>query len=383
MRITEVKLIVLENPEQKQPCFKLREVPGLSRIQYTHGGKSFASDKPLRMNFLKVQTDEGIDGISTTTMTPGQAEVLRTQVLGENPLNRERLYQLLWKGNRWMYQGTAGWAGSFDNCLWDILGKAAGMPVCDLIGRVRDRFPVYLTSSDSPLEVYLEVIEEGRKRGIDAYKFHSYKGGKADIPIFREVRDAVGPDYLLLNDPVCSYTLREAIEVGHVMEELDFVWLEEPMHEQKENQYRVLCRELDMPVMGNETLMGDIGLSTQRLISGATDLLRANARFGATQVLKMAHFAEMHGTTVELNAEGGLFGQVHAHLGCCIENTSFYEAGLDDFTDKGAVWGMLNTPVIEDGQITPSTEPGWGAQWDRDRFDHMTVEVHGGGGSVR
>ena len=78
----------------------------------------------------------------------------------------------------------------------------------------------------------------------------------------------VGPDFLLLNDPVCSYTLREAIEVGHVMEELDFVWLEEPMHEQKENQYRELCRELDMPVMGNETLMGDIGLSTQRLISG-------------------------------------------------------------------------------------------------------------------
>ena len=127
-----------------------------------------------------------------------------------------------------MYQGTAGWAGSLDNCLWDILGKAAGMPVCDLIGRVRDRFPVYLTSSDSPLEVYLEVIEEGRKRGINACKFHSYKGGKADIPIFREVRDAAGPDYLLLNDPVCSYTLREAIEVGHV-EELDFVWLEEPM----------------------------------------------------------------------------------------------------------------------------------------------------------
>ena len=61
--------------------------------------------------------------------------------------------------------------------------------------------------------------------GIGAYKFHTYKGGKADIPIFREVRDEVGPDYALINDPVCSY-LREAIEVGHVMEELDFVWLE-------------------------------------------------------------------------------------------------------------------------------------------------------------
>ena len=96
----------------------------------------------------------------------------------------------------------------------------------------------------------------------------------------------------------------------------------------------------------------------------------------------MAHFAELYGTTVELNHEGGLFGQIHAHLGCCLDNTSFFEAGLNDFTDKGAAWGMLNTPVIEDGHIAPSTEPGWGVQWDRDRFDHMTVEVHGGGGSV-
>ena len=340
MRITDVQLIILEDPEQRQTYVKLREVPGLRRMQFTHGGQTPESDKPLRMGFLKVLTDEGIEGICTTTlnkMTPDQAQTLRTQVVGENPLNREWIYQLLWKGNRWLYQGVPGWGGAFDNCLWDILGKVAGMPVCDLIGRVRDRFPVYLTSSESPLEVYLEVIEEAKKRGINAYKFHSYKGGKADIPMFRTVRDVVGPDFLLMNDPVCSYTLREAIEVGHVMEELDFLWLEEPMHEQKEHQYRELCRELDMPVMGNETLQHDIGLSTQKLISGATDLLRACAIFGTTQVLKMAHFAEMYDTNVELNHEGGLFGQVHAHLGCCIDNTSFFEAGLKDFTDKGAV----------------------------------------------
>ena len=375
MKITGIKLYILEHPEQTQGYFKLRTVPGLRRIQYTHGSVRQEGDIPVRMNFLKVMTDEGIEGVCTTTMTPEQADMLRLQVLGENPFNREELYQLMWKGTRWMYQ-RAGWAGDFDNCLWDILGKAAGMPVCDLIGCVRDRFPVYVTSGESPLEVYLEVIDEARKRGVGAYKFHTYKGGKADIHIFREVRDVVGPDFILINDPVCSYTLREAIAVGHAMEELGFIWLEEPMHEQKENQYRELCRELDMPVMGNETIMYDIGLSTQKLMSGATDLLRANARFGTTQVLKMAHFAEMHDTTIEMNAEGGLFGQIHAHLGCCIDNTQYYEAGLKDFSDKGLEWGMLNTPVIEDGCIIPSMEPGWGVQWDWDRFDHMTVEVH-------
>ena len=190
------------------------------------------------------------------------------------------------------------------------------------------------------------------------------------------VRERVGPDFLLINDPVCSYNLKEAIEVGHVVEELGFLWLEEPMHEYKQHQYQILCDELQMPVMGNETLMGDLGISTQWLLSGATDLLRANARFGTTQVLKMAHFAEMYDTNIEMNAEGGLFGLLHAHLGCCIDNTGFYEAGAAALEAKnGEPWGMTNTPPIVDGHIVPPDGPGWGAEWDWERFAAMTVEV--------
>ena len=79
------------------------------------------------------------------------------------------------------------------------------------------------------------------------------------------------------------------------MEELDFVWLEEPFHEQKMNLYQELCRELTIPVMATEMLMHDIGLSSQWLIHGATDRLRVNARHGTTQVLKLAHFADLYG----------------------------------------------------------------------------------------
>ena len=73
---------------------------------------------------------------------------------------------------------------------------------------------------------------------INAYKF---QGGKADIPLFEEVRNEVGPHFDLINDPVCSYDLREAIEVGRVMEELGFVCLEEPFHEQKMHHYQESC----------------------------------------------------------------------------------------------------------------------------------------------
>ena len=376
MKITDVKLYVLESASKKSITPRLVQVPNLLRIQYTHTWDP--ADRPAQQNFIEVFTDAGASGRCTTTMTPAQVALLRHQVIGEDPLQRERLYQKLHKGTRWVYQ-TPGWFGDFDNCLWDIAGKLAGLPAYALIGRVRERFPVYLTSGDATLDDYLRHIELGRAMGVGAYKFHSYKGGKADIPIFEHVRKEVGPDYALIDDPVCSYDLREAIEVGHVMEALGFVWLEEPFHEQKMNLYQELCRALTIPVMANETLMHDVGLSAQWLIQGATDRLRANARNGTTQVLKMAHFAELYNTNVELNGQGGLFGLLHAHLGCCIDNTDYYEysyLSADGNRTQGEQWGLLNAPLLEDGHLAPPDGPGWGAQWDEQHFRSLVVAEH-------
>jgi L-alanine-DL-glutamate epimerase-like enolase superfamily enzyme len=373
MKITGVTLHVLENPDVASRALRLERVPHLARIQYTH--RAVPDRAPVRQHVLEVTTDHGIASRCTTTMQPHQVETLRNQVSGENPIDRERLYQKLHQGTRWLYQ-PQGWFGDFDNCLWDIAGKAAGLPVSALIGRARDSLPVYLTGGDGPVADYLRAIERGRKFGVGAYKFHSYKGGKADIPVFREVRREVGTDYALIADPVCSYTLREAIEVGRVMEDLDFVWLEEPFHDQKMTHYQELCRELTIPIISNETLMHDYGLSVQWLIQGATDRLRANARNGTTQVLKLAHFAEGYGTNVELNGQGGLFGIIHAHLGCCIDNTDYYEyfhQTADGNRLQGESWGLLNAPLIEYGHITPPDGSGWGAEWDEARFRHLVV----------
>jgi len=160
------------------------------------------------------------------------------------------------------------------------------------------------------------------------------------------------------------------------MEELGFIWLEEPFHEQKLSDYQTLCRELTMPVMANEMLMHDSGLSTQWLIQGGTDRLRANARHGTTQVLKMAHFAEHYSANIEMNAQGGLMGLIHAHLGCCIDNTDYYEyfaMQADGNRVEGELWGMLNGPLIVDGHIAPPDKPGWGAEWDEKKFRSRIV----------
>ena len=144
MKITDIKLLILENPEQKRGGHRLVQVPGLHRIQYTH--KGVPGHQPARLHIIEVHTDAGIVGrMAPTSITPAQAEILlHSHVVGENPFHRERLFQMLQKGTRWVYQ-EPGWFGEFDNCLWDIAGQVAGLPVHALIGRVRERLPVYLT----------------------------------------------------------------------------------------------------------------------------------------------------------------------------------------------------------------------------------------------
>ena len=126
--------------------------------------------------------------------------------------------------------------------------------------------------------------------------------------------------------------------------------------------------------------MHEVGLSTQWLIQGAKDLLRGNAHNGTTQLLKLAHFSELYDMNIELNHYGGLFGHIHAHLGYCIDNTGFIESDQSSGPDPrkaGQAWGITNAPIIEDGHVASNDLPGWGAEFDEDKFTSLIVEEHG------
>jgi L-alanine-DL-glutamate epimerase-like enolase superfamily enzyme len=382
MKITDVKVTVVELSGTGR-VLEIVPVPDPRRLRYTH--RRIGTGAPNHELFLRVLTDEGIEGVCTASspsMTRDRLELLKTQVIGSDPLRREELYQRLHHGTRWVYQ-TPGWFGNFDNCLWDIAGKVAGLPVCRLLGQVRDRIRAYHTGDDGDgtLDTYLRLFDRCREEwGITAFKFHNYQGAQQNVALFRALREKIGgpssasgPGFDLMNDPVCSYSLREAIEVGRAMEELGFLWLEEPFYEQELHNYQTLCRELvTMPVMATEMLMHDIAICAEWLMAGATDLVRANARNGTTGVVKLAHMAELHGTNVELNGIGGLGGHVHVQLQCALANTEMFE----HFTypaPRAKESGIVNAPDAVDGHLTPSMLPGWGADFDWGYIKKRTV----------
>ncbi|TAK20744.1 MAG: hypothetical protein EPO26_17120 [Chloroflexota bacterium] len=375
MRIERVDATVVAIPETTARRLRLLTVTTTGRP--TH--EALAGDGPDTEIYLRVRTDDGVEGVCTASsprLTPEILDVIRTQAIGMDPMRREEIYQKLHLGTRWLYQ-TPGWFGNFDNCLWDIAGKVAGLPVCRLLGQVRDRIPAYHTGGDGATAGhYVDVIDRVRERwGIRAYKFHNYAGGRANIALFRELRPRLPDDYVLINDPVCSYSLREAIEVGRVMEELGFLWLEEPFREQHFRDYQELCAALAMPVMATEMLMYDVDICAEWLAGRATDLVRGNARNGTTALVKLAHFAELHGATVEMNAGGGLGGHVHVNLQCAIHNTQYFEH-FGAHRDRALASGIANPPDVVDGHLSPSMAPGWGAEIDWSYVEKHTVATY-------
>lgn len=331
---------------------------------------------------MHVLTDEGVEGMCTvgdvryTTITVEDVEQLRLLVVGEDPFDRERLYSRLRKATRHMFTGH-GWFGAFDNCLWDIAGKVAGLPVSALLGRVRNDAPAYYNIRGESIEDMVEDSSTAIEKGFGAVKDHFHRSGRENAAWCEAVRKAVGDQVDLMHDAAgCDYSLREAVEVGRALESLDYRWFEEPLPDRHQNRLAELCRQLDIPVLSAETLMNDVDLSAQWLISGTTDLLRANARHGVTPTLKLSHLAELHGTNIEFNGPGGLFGIVHAHVICSIANTSYYEyfpGGTRD--EAGKEIGLLNPAIPRNGKIAPPAGAGWGAEWDRKYFEKARIAL--------
>ena len=377
MKITDVKISVFEWPTAHTP-FDMVET---SRVGPPKWSINPTGPIPGFCHILHVLTDDGIEGVCTVgdgrymTMTNETLEQLRVLVLHSDPLNRELLFQKLRYATRQMFV-PRGWFGAFDNCLWDIAGKAADLPVYVLMGKAREQAPAYYNISGRSVHDAVEDSIRAVSQGFPALKDHLLQEPRTNIAWFKEIRKAVGHGVGLMHDPVGLYTYDEAVFVGRALEELHFTWLEEPLLDVRQNGLQVLCDVLKIPVLNPESMTTDIDLSAQWLISGATDKLRASARIGATAILKLAHLAQLHGTTLEMHSAGGLFGLLHTHLTCAVQNTSYYEffpGGIRDAV--GREIGMTNPPIPTDGHVKPPCGPGWGAEWDWDYFNKKKIAV--------
>lgn len=379
MKITDIAVSVFELPTQT-PYFNL--VPEI------RNGRNIWRNVPVgkrndEVHVLHVYTDQGIEGRCTvgdaryTTMRRVDLEHLRHLSIDEDPLNRKRLNAKLNAATRHIFT-MPSWYGAFDNCLWDIEGKANQIPVYKLIGEQHSKAPAYYNyRSAGGLQSALDDIQSAIDLGFTAIKDHLSFNIETNIHWFDSVRHAVGDDIDIMHDAAgAKYDLPDAISAGTALHELRYRWFEEPLPDRNFNQLRQLTEAVDIPILACETLMHEPEISTTWLEQGACDILRANARNGTTATIKLAERAASNNADIELNGPGGLFGLVHAHLTCAISNTTYYEYFPGGTRDElGKEIGLMNPPIPENGAIQPPDSPGWGAQWDQSYFESKRVAM--------
>jgi L-alanine-DL-glutamate epimerase-like enolase superfamily enzyme len=320
----------------------------------------------------------------------------RSLLVGQHPFDRERFWQWAWSS-----AGTREHVLSvLDLALWDLQGRAFGVPVHKLLGGCRERVKAYASTFPNlgTPEAYAAHAVACRRRGYRAYKIHPYyfwdpaAGRPApgrpshvehDLRVCRAVREAVGDGMVLMYDPWGTYVrYEEALRVGRALEELGFYWYEHPMPEYRVEPYVRLARELAIPILAPEVAAGSYFTRAEWILRGASDMSRIDVlRGGITGVVKAVAVCEAFGVRCEIHMSG--FGNLQV-LGATSEDTcEYYERGLEapgygpygeDYDAPAPYLKEICDPLDADGYVAVPLAPGLGYVLDWDYINEHRLQ---------
>jgi glucarate dehydratase len=194
---------------------------------------------------IRMRTDDGIEGIGETqggTPTIVQLEALKGDFIGEDPFNLEKILKRFW----WVpfYHGTTGRLAisGLEMCCWDIMGKATGRPLCQLLGgRLRDDIPFaayvffrHRSAKGVGGETTPEEIVQHTRDLVKRHGFHTIKLKGGVLPPDEEYRTTAAlreafPDHRLRFDPNGLWSVETAIRMGAKFQALDLEYYEDPV----------------------------------------------------------------------------------------------------------------------------------------------------------
>lgn len=324
---------------------------------YTHSG----------LDLVKIETDAGITGIGLGGGGPiGRATigVLTKQLLGEDPIDVERLWHKMWVPKLIGRRGlTTRAISAIDIGLWDIRAKVANLPLYKLLGGFRDRVPTYIAGGyyeeGKGLKELQREMTDNVELGARAIKMKV--GGVPladDVARVRAVREAIGPDVLLLVDANCAYRHYEAIRFAKRIEEFDIYWFEEPVKPDDYEGHRKLAAATSIPIATGENEYTRYGFR-DLIAHNAAAILNADAKVlgGVTEFMKVAALAQAH--DLDIAPHGSQ--DIHVHLVAAIANgliLEFYRDSVDP------MWGKMYHHTLrlnDDGTVSPPDVPGIGA----------------------
>ena len=293
---------------------------------------------------LRLTTDEGIEGIGEASMLshdPMVATLLHewteAYLVGKNPLHHEvhwtRMYQdNLGRGGRLFSTALSG----IDIALWDLRGKALGVPVYELLGGpYTDRIRVYANGwytnpglPEQNAEEALRVVEMGyTAMKFDPFGHHNYTTISPQEAQLAEdrvaaVREAVGPNVEILVEVHAKFNVYTAIHLGKRLEQYRPFWFEEPVSQENVSEMKQVRDNVNIPIATGERLYTKFPFF-ELVKNEAVDILQpdmCNAG-GITELKKIAAIAEPQHIMMAPHNTNAAVGTVASfHLGAAMPN---------------------------------------------------------------
>jgi L-alanine-DL-glutamate epimerase-like enolase superfamily enzyme len=254
---------------------------------------------------------------------------------------------------------------AIDNALWDLRGKAAGLNVAHLIGACRTSVPTY-ASGGLWLAGSIDDLQKEARSFVDrGFRAMKTRVGPTDpermVARVAAVREAIGPDIGLMVDANQQMSVKQAIRIGRMMEELNLTWFEEPVIVHDHEGEAEIRAALDTPVASGETVHTHRGIH-KILQAGSADVLMPDLQRmgGPTEFLKAGHLCEAY----NIPCASHLFPEMSLALlaglpgGYYLEHMPWFETIYRERIELDA-----------NGNAIVPDRPGWGFSFDPDAVE--------------
>ena len=342
--------------------------------------------------FVKVYTDAGIDGVGEA-FASGKAKTTEAAVreyerwlVGKDPTEVLRNWLAYYRGSRYPL-GTATKAAlsAVEIALWDISGKACGLPVYKMLGGpVRDRIRLYASMPPGP---DFSGLEEMVKKGFTAVKFGPQPDGyeamtprqvlAESVKRVKRAREVAGPDVdILLDYHGRSFSPTEAIKLAHALEDDPPLFIEEPAMTEAPDSLVEVKSKTTIPIAGGERCVHRETLR-EILEKRAVHILQPDpcANGGILETIKWAAMCELYHIVIAPHQSiSPISLTAAAHIDACVPNFLIQECNTVDLYAPWVKDVFPELPVIEDGHMMLPDKPGLGIEIDEDAIANYEWE---------
>lgn len=354
------------------------------------------------IRLVRIDTDAGMYGLGEAADFPGVTELIgraREWLIGRGPESIGLFVRSMLYGGLPPYRpqmsptatvtGPAAWMVSgIEMALCDLMGKAHGLPVYDLLGGgLRDRVKVYLDRSGvaDPTDdtAWRALAERTVNEGFRDLKFDAewIAPELTGDPFNRNarhqqvakiasrlqlVRETVGPDIEILLDCHMSYDVESAIRLADAVADLDLTWLEDPLPALDLLGLADVRSQVRIPICAGETFVAD--QFRQAIGLGSVDIVHPDVLFvgGLHEARKVADLADLHAIPLALHNNGSALATVAAaHVAAASPNF----LGLEyHFYDADWIGNVVRRDVdlFDNGAVPLTDAPGLGIELNED-----------------